>query len=184
MSNFTQTFWTSKSILLLFYKYRIQLGSINAKQVTKREVKRALIEKLLHVQRPPQCPYASDYFSSVISTRPLYKEFTAKDDPCAYKVPHTGNPRAGKTAPVMDTIFWYEGKIDRERLLGFYNYPGKNPSQNMGRYSPDEYIRSLNVIPRRTSTIPVNFWVAVMESSSTRTVGLMPGSFGVELTSV
>jgi hypothetical protein len=127
------------------HKYRIQLGRIDNRAVTKAEVKRALIKKLLHIQRPPIVPFASDYLEFVISVGPLYPEFTSTAL-CAYDVPHLRSAPAGQQPIQMDTIFWFDGRFEKDKLLNYFEYSSNVPASAMVGYLPDQEVRNLNVL--------------------------------------
>jgi hypothetical protein len=137
---------------IVLHKYRIQLGTIrrgpdpnDIQTITKPEVKRALIEKLLHRQRPPAVPFASDYVEFIISVGPLYPHFSSPV-PCAYNVPHLRSTRAGQDPDVLNTIFWFEGDFDTNRLSNYFGYRNTLNATQLGNYHPDQEIRNLNVL--------------------------------------
>jgi hypothetical protein len=137
---------------IVLHKYRIQLGTItrgpgpnDIQTITKPEVKRALIEKLLHRQRPPAVPFASDYLEFIISAGPLYPHFTSPV-PCAYNVPHLRSTRAGQPPDVLNTIFWFEGDFDANKLCNYFGYRNTLNATQLGNYHPDQEIRNLNVL--------------------------------------
>ncbi|CZR67285.1 uncharacterized protein PAC_17184 [Phialocephala subalpina] len=112
----------------VFHKYRIHLGEERSKDVKKAEVKRALIWKLLHVQRPPPqgVNFVSDYYSCVYSDRPLYEDFD-HDIHKAWLVPHRLSPIPGEAPAVMKTTV-------------------ADNQPTVAGYFPDEDIRALNVV--------------------------------------
>jgi hypothetical protein len=127
------------------HKYRIQLGIINNRTVKKPKVKRALIKRLLHIQRPPNVPFVSDYLEFVISLGPLYPQFTS-NVPCAYDVPHLRSAPAGQQPVQMDTVFWFDGRFAKDQLLNYFGYSHNLPAANLVGYHPDQELRNLNVI--------------------------------------
>jgi hypothetical protein len=137
---------------IVLHKYRIQLGTIrrgtgpnDVQTITKPEVKRALIEKLLHIQRPPAGSFATDYVEFIISAGPLYPHFTSPV-PCAYNVPHRRSTRAGQQPDVLNTIFWFEGFFDTDSLSNYFGYRNNLTVIQLGNYHPDQEIRNLNVL--------------------------------------
>lgn len=145
VSNFVKLNF-SKTSNVKINKYRIVLGKINNKPVIKREVRRALIEKLLHTQRPPDgnTVWVSDYHSYVMSVGNLYKAFTGPVG-CAYAVPHLRTARPDEICPIVDTVFWHENQFNRDNLTSyFYNKSARGAPWNS--YYPESDLRSLNVV--------------------------------------
>lgn len=144
VSNFVKLNFSETSNVKI-NKYRIVLGTINKKPVIKREVRRALIEKLLHIQRPPDANtvWVSDYHSYVMSVGSLYREFDGSVG-CAYAAPHLRTARPGETCPTLDTVFWHENQFNRDDMTRyFYEIPQGNLPNN---YHPESDLRSLNIV--------------------------------------
>ncbi|KAL2075034.1 hypothetical protein VTL71DRAFT_8814 [Oculimacula yallundae] len=161
-TNFFKVNFVSKT---LFHKYRIELGLLNGRTVKKEEVKKALIFKLLTVQRPPAATtkWVSDFATYIISTAPLYPEFgthksTNASTPTSFMVPHRLSPIPGKEPAKMETLIHYQGTFDKDLLTKFVkNMGNRQVPTDLANYNLDDDVRILNMVSWKNINDPLVF---------------------------
>lgn len=143
VANFFQVKYKDQSAKC--HRYKIELGPIFGKPVKKVETKKALIWKLLNVQRPPLVPFASDYCQYVVSKGPLYQAFTDHHS-SAYSVPHRRTPREGEQPERLATIFYCEGECKASDMVEYFNSILAVPRVGLAGYRPEKDLHTLNII--------------------------------------
>lgn len=143
LANFFQVRYKDPSAVC--HRYKIELGAIFGKPVKKVETKRALIWKLLNVQRPPSVPFASDYCQYVVSKGPLYPAFAGHHS-SAYSVPHRRTPREGEQPERLATVFYYEGECKASDMAKYFNSILAVPRVDLSGYHPEKDLHTLNII--------------------------------------
>lgn len=124
-------------------KYRIQLGKLTGKKITKGEVIRTLIQKFLHVQRKPHAAsWVSDYYSYIISAGRLCNDIP-QEETKNYVLTHRPTPHPGDDPYILRTEISFECTIDWGVLAQWMQ---GNVARIQPNYTPDQHFQMLNII--------------------------------------
>ena len=128
-------------------KYRIDLGKIHDKVPVKREVRRALITRMLQEQ-PPSLDakkWVTDYFSHIVSVGKLYANIGDTEGD-SLDVPHTRRaplPNSSSSSEILDTKIVYEGSV---RLAKLKDHVTSKVDKLDRQYDPTQDLQSLNIL--------------------------------------
>ena len=131
------------------HRYKFELSKIMGerdgeeagKREVKTEMKRVMIQNILHGAPPDAATWVTDYISDIISIGKLYKHFSDEVGK-EWPVSHHCQPPFGTSWTPAESVIRYEGLLDVLKLNDFIDL-------NMSRdpdYSPKEDLRALNLL--------------------------------------